>query len=556
MKTKRRNIKRKTIKTRKQKGGSSEDETQCKFVSSHGIMKGSKEIKGVYYVKSDHLDSFTIPNEPFVLVTGDEDTTMIEDIKEKAEKILNSPNLIHWYAQNLTKHDNHKLSIIPIGLDYHTIAQHKAGYEWWGAKETPVQQEKIINTLNRVPFEKRELKIYCNFLQTIRGKYGGKDRKEALEQVPSELLVKEEGNIPRNQTWEKFSKYAFILSPHGNGLDCHRTWEALVLGCIPIVKKSPIDILYEDLPVLIVNNWSDISKDLLLNTIEEFKNKKFNLEKLQLSYWLNKIKNSFLKQSGGDHETVVALCSNKAYLDKAIFTIDGLRGKGEYTGDIVFFYDEDIDDNDESLTNMKEKYNIILKKFPRIDTSNVLEMLNKYPNSKYEKLRNKMFQYHKFYIFDPYFKSWKKVLYIDSGMHIFNPINRLFKIDVSNALLAHSDSYPEFGWSLNGQFNLDNEYVNSLKKEFNITKKDYFQSGLLLFDSNIIQEDTTKNLIDLMNAYPIGNGDQAIMNLYFLNKLNIWKSLPVKNNIGFTYNYQERNGNRKEKYIMLKYPTT
>ena len=53
-------------------------------------------------------------------------------------------------------------------------------------------------------------------------------------------------------------KYKWIISPHGNGLDCHRTYEAIALGCIPIVKTSTLDILYKDMPIIIVDNWSQI----------------------------------------------------------------------------------------------------------------------------------------------------------------------------------------------------------------------------------------------------------------------------------------------------------
>ena len=73
-------------------------------------------------------------------------------------------------------------------------------------------------------------------------------------------------------------------------MDCHRTWEALCLGCIVIVEKSNIDSLYDDLPVLIVNNFDEINKELLENTIINFKNKIFNYSKLLLSYYLDKIK--------------------------------------------------------------------------------------------------------------------------------------------------------------------------------------------------------------------------------------------------------------------------
>ena len=96
--------------------------------------------------------------------------------------------------------------------------------------------------------------------------------------------------IERYQSWMKQIGYAFVASPHGNGLDCHRTWEALCLGCIPIVKTSPLDDLYEGLPVLIVGEWRDICENLLLETIENFKNIDFNYEKLTLNYWMDKIK--------------------------------------------------------------------------------------------------------------------------------------------------------------------------------------------------------------------------------------------------------------------------
>ena len=56
----------------------------------------------------------------------------------------------------------------------------------------------------------------------------------------------------------------FVLSPPGNGFDCHRTWEAIYLGCIPIVKKAFWPFNHLELPVLVLEDWSDISK------IEEF----------------------------------------------------------------------------------------------------------------------------------------------------------------------------------------------------------------------------------------------------------------------------------------------
>jgi len=49
----------------------------------------------------------------------------------------------------------------------------------------------------------------------------------------------------------------FVPSPAGNGIDCHRTWEAMYLGAVPVVLKSEF-CGGDDWPVLVVDNWSDL----------------------------------------------------------------------------------------------------------------------------------------------------------------------------------------------------------------------------------------------------------------------------------------------------------
>ena len=47
--------------------------------------------------------------------------------------------------------------------------------------------------------------------------------------------------------------------------------------------------LFEDLPVLIVNEWTEITRELLDETIQSFKTKEFKYEKLTLTYWTDLI---------------------------------------------------------------------------------------------------------------------------------------------------------------------------------------------------------------------------------------------------------------------------
>jgi hypothetical protein len=221
----------------------------------------------------------------YILVSGDCDETVPNDLFDSYQqftKFIESPNLIHWFSQNCVLTTHPKLSQIPIGLDYHTMIEHQI---------TPLNQEKLWHAVRSEvkPFWERECKAYANFQFLMTTKFGS-DRVDAISQIPQELVYYERTRINRLNTYVLQSKYAFVVSPYGNGLDCHRTWEALVFGCIPIIKTSPLDPLFKDLPVLIVNLWSDVSKELLEKTINEYKTKQFNLEKLELSYWINLIK--------------------------------------------------------------------------------------------------------------------------------------------------------------------------------------------------------------------------------------------------------------------------
>jgi hypothetical protein len=49
---------------------------------------------------------------------------------------------------------------------------------------------------------------------------------------------------------------------------------------------------FNDLPILFIENWEDITEDFLNEQYEIIMNKTYNLEKLDVNYWLNLIKNS------------------------------------------------------------------------------------------------------------------------------------------------------------------------------------------------------------------------------------------------------------------------
>ena len=216
---------------------------------------------------------------PFVLVSGDSDMTVPSDCRDSANAILSHPLLIRWFAQNCVE-PSEKLIQLPIGLDFHTMeSEHSA----WGPKQSRESQENDILKLRNN--QNRESKCYGNFQFLLITRYAA-DRKIAMAQIPKQLIFYEPVKCSRIRSWTNMVKHKYVVSPHGNGLDCHRTWEALALGCIPIVKTSPLDPMFVDLPVLIVKEWSDITQELL----DTFVPVSTNNEKLQLNYWISKLK--------------------------------------------------------------------------------------------------------------------------------------------------------------------------------------------------------------------------------------------------------------------------
>jgi hypothetical protein len=97
--------------------------------------------------------------------------------------------------------------------------------------------------------------------------------------------------------YERNRQYPFWLSPRGNGIDCHRTWEALYLDIIPIVWNSSLNILYENLPVVIINDHRELNETFLYEKFNEISKMKlsrtkfYQYEKLRHAYWRRLILN-------------------------------------------------------------------------------------------------------------------------------------------------------------------------------------------------------------------------------------------------------------------------
>lgn len=217
-----------------------------------------------FFVKSDHLDYFQDVIMPhiknnFVLISHNSDKTV-----GYHKKILSNSLLIKWYGQNIIYSE--KTFGIPIGLE---------NTQWNGWDYNTCVKYKNNPKVNL---------LYFNF-----GVLTNSIRKNIRQQLLDNGFT-ENKKCDWNLYIKDMSTHKFCLSPPGNGLDCHRHWESIYIGCIPIVLKN--DIIYEhfkDLPILFVDNYDVITEEFLNSHYENIKIKQFIFDKTKLSYWKEQI---------------------------------------------------------------------------------------------------------------------------------------------------------------------------------------------------------------------------------------------------------------------------
>ena len=251
------------------------------------------------WVRSTALPQFVREALPriharFALVTGDEDWSIPSDF-DRAADICSHPNVVCWFAQNFDGTDSSgRILPLPIGMDFHTISN---AARWGHAQASPAQQEAELQALrSTMPANgQRLLRVHADFHFNRHSRALMGETRAAVEAVlrANPLVDFQRRRVSRARLWRNKTRYAFTVSPHGNGLDCHRTWESLALGNIVIVRRSPLDPLYEGLPVAIVERWEDINRERLQAWHERYRQRFLEPDfeqRLSNAYWIERMR--------------------------------------------------------------------------------------------------------------------------------------------------------------------------------------------------------------------------------------------------------------------------
>ncbi len=218
------------------------------------------------FVNGDYLQKFFQRihpqiKVPYILISHNTDMPIPGNFRN----YLDDDKIIAWFTQNQDETVHPKLHTLPIALE---------NRQW---KPTNVQ---TIQRVNGMHLSKTHL-VYCNFSPT-----------SYLPERPYVQALFKDAPFVYFAERKEFDPYIediasskFVISPRGNGLDTHRLWETLYSGSFPVVKTSSLDTLYQDLPVVIVSEWTDVTEEFLHQKYEELTAKTYSYDKLYTNYW-------------------------------------------------------------------------------------------------------------------------------------------------------------------------------------------------------------------------------------------------------------------------------
>ena len=230
------------------------------------------------------------------LSTPDGDAWHVPEGGEWSEEfsyLLESPTVVAWFASNCNwKGDRpkpKKLHCIPIGIEnrYDEVGSKPEVYFDWMRRRHSSEASKML------------LAAFRSSINTpLRNKAMSSLNATWITRFISSHSVEEPGPLSRKDYVRVVQDHYFVACPPGHGYDTHRLWEVLLAGSMPVVLSTPMDSMYEDLPILIVKDWAHVSKRLLQETLETFRKMRWNTRKIFFPWWRDLVTNISLVGTG------------------------------------------------------------------------------------------------------------------------------------------------------------------------------------------------------------------------------------------------------------------
>jgi hypothetical protein len=215
------------------------------------------------------------PNKKFIIFTNLEDTPIDDYIFDKIPDNVLSVNAVNALSFG------GKVNPIPYGLQRRLNINDN--------------RIEILSSLMNNRDNKIENLLYVNHSVHTNPEERSGINELFLDKSWAKVEV---GSVNYTEYLTSLSKSKFMICPVGNAVDCHRNWECLYMRRVPIMKKSKyFEYLLKDYPVLFVNNYSEVTEELLVSNKHLFDEMQdINLDSLDIQNFYDMIVNDSIKK--------------------------------------------------------------------------------------------------------------------------------------------------------------------------------------------------------------------------------------------------------------------
>ena len=274
----------------------------------------------IIFVSQRNLYEFTTrkPTTPYIIVSANHADSCApygRGTSGGGESLLDDANLVAWYATNVAA-SHKKLHPLPLGpkvqWDTRTFHQEEESKTLLSSVLENQDPKKNFFEIERPNLVDCHMTVHdsdiiqCKVLTAEQSRRSAASHFERFakqhESPPNDACTMKLPDKLRNVTidanhraqisyFQRLRCAKFVPVPEGAGLDTHRFYETLTMGAIPIVIDfPPMRELFEELPVLRVQKWSDVTMHLLETSYKELRNArhKYNWRRLQAEYWREK----------------------------------------------------------------------------------------------------------------------------------------------------------------------------------------------------------------------------------------------------------------------------
>jgi hypothetical protein len=203
-----------------------------------------------------------------IIIFGGEDTKLSRQKTFFLKKIKRTFKDVYYEAKDV---EDNIIKIMPIGLTEFYIRSFEETLE--NLIQKPNKKSNLLLSSFGYHWPKLNKKI--------------PDRSSAAKFSEDKDFVTNK-NFDTDEYLTQLSIHKYLIVPLGNGVQSPKLIESILMECIPIMTKSVASIELQKIgfPILIVEIWNDITKELLENRFNSlnkevvmFKNKILNYEK-------------------------------------------------------------------------------------------------------------------------------------------------------------------------------------------------------------------------------------------------------------------------------------